>query len=112
MAIYQAFVKGDLDTVLNALHEAIIKGSSTISMEESLNVELSETKLAIRAYERYSILGQNRVSLHLTVAADAENTHVTVISTGGSQGALFKMNTFSEENFLSTVIPAIEKIKK
>lgn len=112
MAKYEAYVAGGIDEVFEYINDAIVKGSSTISIEESSLVQVGETKIAIRAYERYSVLGQNRVSLHLTIASNEEETHVSIISTGASQGMLFKYNFFSEDRFLQTVIPAIERIKK
>lgn len=112
MAIYEADVKGDFDEVFLYLNETIIQASTTISIEESSYVEMGETKLAIRAYERFGALSSNRVSLQLTLIANKENLHVVVISTGASQGMIFKYNFFSEENFLKTVIPAIKKIQK
>lgn len=112
MAIYEADVTGTFEEVLAYLSETIEQGSSTCSLEESSECQIGDTKIAIRAYERYSWLGDNRVSLHLTVASNVEQTHVTVIATGGSQGVIFKFNTIGEDNFLQTIVPAIQKIEK
>ncbi len=112
MAIYEADVTGTFEEVLTFLSTTIVNGSSTCSLEESTEFQVGDTKVAIHAYERYGWLGDNRVSLHLTVVSDMDATHVTVISTGGSQGMIFKFNTISEDNFLRTVVPAIQEIEK
>ena len=112
MAKYEAFVDGEFNQILVYLEEELTKGSQTLSLEEASDYQLGNTRVAIRAYERYSYWGGNRVSLHLTVFSDGEETIVTAISTGGSQGMTIKINTWSESNFLNTIIPAIEKIKK
>ncbi|KAF1305829.1 hypothetical protein IV487_00225 [Enterococcus saccharolyticus] len=112
MAKYEARVVGAFDEILSYLHQELEKGSMTLSLEEESYIELGETKIAIRAYERYSWFGQSRVSLHLTLVSNGQSTVVSAISTGGSQAALLKVNTLSESSFLDSIIPAIEKIKE
>ena len=57
----------------------------------------------MRVYERYSVVGGNRVSLNLTLAGEGEDLFLSAITSGGSQAMLFKINTWGEEAFLDQV---------
>ena len=66
------------------------------------------TRVAVRVYERYSWLGGNRVSMNLTLVGSGENLFLSVITSGGSQGVFFKVNTWGEESFLDTIRDAVD----
>ena len=57
----------------------------------------------VRVYERYSMTGGNRLSMTLTLVGDGDKIYLSGITAGGSQGMLFKFNTFGEEAFLDTL---------
>ena len=60
-------------------------------------------RVTVRVYERYSMTGGNRLSMTLTLVGDEDNIYLSGITAGGSQGVLFKFNTFGEEAFLDTL---------
>ena len=110
MAKYEANLKGDLKSIVAEV-ESRVKNSFSASCEENSSYRIGDTRVVIRAYERYSFMGGNRVSLTV-VFAECENAiHVTAISTGGSQAMLFKVNTYGEESFLNTIVDVLEKYK-
>jgi hypothetical protein len=110
MAKYERYVKGDFDQVLDFLDKTVRNGSLSVTLEESTALNMGNVRMAMRAYERYSLMGSNRVSLTFTLIGDGQRLFVSAMSTGGSQGMLFKINTLGEHSFLKTLVPAIESI--
>jgi len=69
-------------------------------------------RCAVRVYERYSMLGKNRVSLNITLIGEGDKLFLSMISAGGSQAVFFKINTLGEESFLQKAIGVVEKYKR
>lgn len=109
MAKYERRFKGNFKELLNYLHEGIINGSSSASYEDGSDATIGDIKLAVRVYERYSMIGKNRVSLNITILDDGEELFVSAITSGGSQAVFFKINTIGEETFLDLCSNLIEE---
>jgi len=103
MAKLERRFRGNFDMVLNYFHTGILNGSATASYEEGSDYAAEDVRCAVRVYERYSIGGGNRLSLTLTLIGTGENLFLSAIAAGGSQGMLFKVNTWSEAFFLDKV---------
>ncbi len=103
MAKFERAFKGDFDNCINFIEEEILKRSSSSSLEGKTNYDLDDVKVAVRVFERYSLIGSNRVSLNVTLVGKEKDLFISAISSGGSQAVLFKINTFGEEAFLSEV---------
>lgn len=108
MAKYEKRFKGDFNKVVEICRNAVLNGSLSSSMEDQSNIRVNDVDIHVSVYERYSYLGKNRVSLNLTIVAENEDIFLTAITSGGSQAVLFKINTFGEEAFLDTLVPAVE----
>lgn len=102
MAKYERRLNGDFDEVLNLCERAVMKSASA-SYEDGSDLERNGFRLAVRVYERYSMIGSNRVSLNLTLAGYGGELFLTAITSGGSQAVFFKINTLGEESFLETL---------
>ena len=89
-----------------------MRGSVSASYEEGSDYEKDGTRCAIRAYERYSIIGSSRVSLSIVLIGVDDELFVSAISTGGSQAMFFKINTIGEKNFLQSAVELIEEYKR
>ena len=101
MAKFEYKLKGNILDLVNAIHEGILRGSISASFEDESRYETENMICIVQVYERYSMLGENRVSLSVTVAGDRNNNiFVSGITSGGSKAVLFKINTFGEEAFL------------
>ena len=50
------------------------------------------------------------MSMSLTLAGANGSYFLTAITSGGSQGTFFKLNTFGEEAFLETIAGAINDL--
>ncbi len=109
MAKYERSFTGDFADALRFCERTIEGGSVSISLEERSDQSVGDVRLAIRAYERYSYMGGNRVSLNLTLAGHGNQLYVCAISTGGSQAMFFKINRFGEEAFLETLSSELDR---
>lgn len=110
MAKYTAVLHGDLGVIMMKAENAI-KQSISASDEEMSSFSANGVRCVVRAYERYSYIGSNRVSLCITYVQTGEDIYVTAIATGGSQAMLFKINTFGEESFLKKVADVFDQFK-
>jgi hypothetical protein len=108
MAKYEANLNGDLDVILQAIDHEVLNGISA-TFEDGSDIQVGDTRCAVRVYERYSMTGGNRVSLNVTLVGSADDVFLSAIASGGSQAAFFKINTFGEEQFLNRLIGAVEQ---
>lgn len=100
MAKLERHLQGDFLGLLRLIENGIMKGSVSARLEDQSNFETGDVKVAVRVFERYSALGQNRVSLSVTLIGQGGNLFVSGITSGGSQAVFFKINTFGEGAFL------------
>lgn len=110
MAMLERRLSGDFDTILDALHNGVLDGSMSASYEDGTDFTLGDTRCAVRMYERYSMMGGNRVALSLTLAGRGSDLHLTAITAGGSQATFFKINTWGEEAFLDTLAQVLDRL--
>ena len=109
MAKLESRLMGNFQTVLKQLEDTILNGSISASYEDGSDYQGADgTRVAVRVYERYSWLGGNRVSMNLTLVGSGENLFLSVITSGGSQGVFFKVNTWGEKSFLDTIRDAVD----
>lgn len=110
MAKYETYMTGNFDQILHHLEQGILNGSFSASFEDGSDYTCGGTRCAVRVYERYSMIGGNRVSLNLTLVGEGEALFLSAITSGGSQAVLFKLNTFGEEAFLDQVRALVEQL--
>lgn len=108
MAKYEQRVKGNFDEFLNWIHRDITNGSSSVSYEDGSDIDLVDSRVAVRVYERYSMAGGNRVSMNVTIVGTGEDLYISAITSGGSQAVFFKINTIGEETFLELCKNSVE----
>lgn len=112
MAKYEARFNGDFNDILTQIHDGILAGSASASYEDGSFYQYGEVSCAVRVYERYSMLGGNRVSMNVTVMGNGNEIFISAITSGGSQAVFFKMNTLGEKSFLDGLIDIVESYKK
>lgn len=101
MAKLEKIVKGNFDDILNKIEDGILGGNLSSSLEDKSDFVLGAARCSIRVFERYSVTGSNRVSLNVTLFQnDDSDIYISAISSGGSQGMFFKINTLGENAFL------------
>ena len=109
MAKYETTLTGNFDEVLGSIETGIVRGSVSASFEDGSDYTRNGVRLAVRVFERYSMIGSNRVSLSVTLAGDGDSLFLSAITSGGSQAVFFKINTFGEQAFLDRVIAIVQK---
>lgn len=91
----------DFDRLLQRLEQGIIEGSLSATLEDASDFRSGSARCSVRVFERYSYIGNNRVSLTLTLFQNGdEPVRLSAITAGGSQAIFFKINTWGEESFL------------
>lgn len=104
MAKLEKTLTGDFNQILRKIEDGILRGSASASLEDSSDFYTSNARCSVRVFERYSMMGGNRVSMSVTLFQDYEGPiHLSAITAGGSQAVLFKVNTLGEESFLDTL---------
>jgi hypothetical protein len=107
MAYFEQELTGDVDAFVAHLDRSIPGSSITANLESSAEHRIGDARMVVRAYERYSAMGGNRVSLCVSVLAVGDRIAVSAVSSGGSQAMFWKLNTFGEEAFLRKAVEAI-----
>lgn len=100
MAKLEHTLTGDFDSILRRIEDGIINGSLSASLEDSSDFHGENSRCSVRVFERYSMLGKNRVSMNLTLFQSGGTIRMSAITSGGSQAVFFKINTWGEEAFL------------
>lgn len=103
MAKYEKHFKGDFYTVLSQINHGILSNSMSASYEDGSDWTNGNIRCAVRVYERYSMIGGNRVSMNVTLVGNSDDLFLSAITSGGSQAVIFKLNTFGEEAFLDCI---------
>ena len=80
-------------------------------LEAGSDFKDGSARCSVRVFERYSMVGGNRLSLTLTLFQNGdEPIRLSAIAAGGSQAVFFKMNTLGEDAFLEDVKQLLEEI--
>lgn len=102
MAKLEKKIKGNFEEILKKIEEGIIRGSISVTLEDSSDFIIGKSKCSVRVFERYSAIGSNRVSLSVTLFQNNNSEiYISAIASGGSQGIIFKVNTLGENAFLN-----------
>lgn len=108
MAKFETVLTADFIRLLDRIERGIIQGSISASLEDSSDFVAEDARCSVRVFERYSSLGNNRLSLSVTLFQKSDGpVHLSAITSGGSQAVFFKINTFGEEAFLEKLVRLI-----
>ena len=111
MAKYETTLTGNFSEFLQVLDEGVQRGSLSASYEDGSDHTVGGVRCAFRVYERYSMLGGNRLSLAVMLMGNADELFLSMIAAGGSQAMFFKINTWGERSFLQTAVDIVEAYK-
>ncbi|MBE6484964.1 MAG: hypothetical protein E7Z96_09430 [Actinomycetaceae bacterium] len=105
----------DIDALAKHIIEGITSGSISASFEDETRFRYGDVSCIVLVFERYSMIGSNRVSLNVALFGSPDQVQVSAITSGGSRALLWKVNTFGEgafldklDNVLSQLDPATE----
>ena len=98
-----------------AIFEKTIRNKNFDKLLRKLEQEIPDSswsaRCSVRVFERYSMMGGNRLSLTLTMFQNGDSPiRLSAITAGGSQAVFFKVNTLGEESFLDDVKDLLEEI--
>ena len=112
MAIFEKTIRTkSFDTLLHRLERAIPDSSWSADLEAGSDFREGSALCSVRVFERYSMVGGNRLSLTLTLFQNGDSPiRLSAITAGGSQAVFFKVNTLGEEAFLDEVKELLEEI--
>lgn len=112
MAILEKTIRSqNFDALLHRLEREIVNGSWSADLEASSDFTEGSARCSVRVFERYSMIGGNRLSLTLTLFQNADSPiRLSAITAGGSQAVFFKVNTLGEDAFLDEVRGILDDI--
>lgn len=108
MAKLETVLYGDFDEILEKLEKQILNGNMSASLEDTSDFQAGDARCSVRVFERYSMVGGNRVSMNVTLFQNGDRIDLSAITSGGSQAVLWKLNTFGEEAFLDQIRSLVE----
>ncbi len=99
------------DEVLCAVDSGIVNGSASATREGASDSQLDGVRCSVRVYERYSVLGGNRLSMNITLFGRDGDCTLSAITSGGSQAVFLKLNTFGEQAFLDCLNEIVARLQ-
>ena len=111
MAIFEKTIRNkNFDKLLRKLEQEIPDSSWSADLEAGSDFKEGDARCSVRVFERYSMMGGNRLSLTLTMFQNGDSPiRLSAITAGGSQAVFFKVNTLGEESFLNDVKDLLEE---
>ena len=104
MAKISRTLRCDFYELQSRIENGILQGSISATLEDRADYVTPEARCSVLVFERYSYMGKNRVSMSITLfQAGNGPVQLCAITSGGSQAMFWKVNTWGEESFLSTL---------
>lgn len=104
MAKLERRLNENFGQLLNRIENGVLNASISATLEEKSDFRGETSRCSVRVFERYSYMGQNRVSMSVTLFQENNGpVCLSAITSGGSQAIFFKLNTLGEEAFLETL---------
>ena len=101
MAKLEKVIDGDFDALLARIERGLLEGGVSAAPEDSSDLQEGGARCSVRAFERFSYTGGNRLSMSVTLFQSGNGpVHLSAITAGGSQALFVKINTWGEEAFL------------
>ena len=101
MAKLEKILNGNFNELIDLIENGILKSSFSASLEDKSDFKSENARCSVRVFERYSTVGNNRVTLNVTLFQENDGPiFLSAITSGGSQAMFFKINTWGEEAFL------------
>lgn len=105
MAKLERTLQGNFEEFVQKIEDGILNGSMSASLEDKSEFYSGDARCCVLVFERYSYIGNNRVSMNVTLFQNADDKiYLSAITSGGSQAVFFKINTWGEEAFLDKLI--------
>ncbi|GAU76497.1 DUF6054 family protein [Fusibacter sp. 3D3] len=103
MAKFEKTLIGEFDKITTDLHKHIMDSAVSMNLVDESHHEFGNTKVMVRAYDKYFMRNSSRASLSVTVVSDEEALFVSAIGSGGGQGIFFNFNWGAEDELVGVV---------
>ena len=112
MAKFECVIPGTygFEETLKYFHDYLSTSSLSSSYEDGSDFRTEKMKVAVRVYEKYTILGENRLSMTVTLATDGTDIYATAITAAGS-GGFVKVWAWGEDGYLEHFIEAAKQFE-
>lgn len=111
MAKFECRITGyEFDTVMNYFHRQITGGSVSSSYEGGSSYQKGAVRSVVRVYERYTLMGDNRLSMTVMLAGDGQEVVACAITAAGG-GGMAKLIGWGENSFLNCFVNAAEQFE-
>lgn len=110
MAKFERALKGQLDVIINRIHQDIMQSAVSMKLVDESNYTIENTKIAVRVYDKYYMRSGSRASLSLTVVSHGDEVYVSAIGAGGGLGIFMNFSWGSEKNLVAVVEESIRKL--
>lgn len=100
----------DFDEVLNYFHQHLSTSSVSASYESGSDYRSGAVRACVRVYERYTLMGNNRLSMTVMLASSGQEIFASAITAAGGNG-VWKLAGWGEEEFLEHFISAAKQFE-
>lgn len=107
MAKYEAYVMGNIETVMEQLHTDIMDAGATMNLVDESFDMVGTAKVAVKVYDKYFMRNGNRASLSVTAVESDGKVFVSAIGSGGGQGILFNFSLGAESEMVDIVAESL-----
>ena len=100
----------DFDKTLKYFHDYLSTSSLSSSYEDGSDYCVGNMRVAVRVYEKYTILGENRLSMTVTLATNGGEIFASAITAAGS-GGFVKVWAWGEDGYLEHFVDAAKQFE-
>ena len=100
----------DFDKVLKYFHDYLSTSSVSSSYEDGSDYCVGNVRVAVRVYEKYTLMGENRLSMTVTLASDGTEIFASAITAAGG-GGMVKIWAWGEDGYLKHFIEAANQFE-
>lgn len=109
MAKLELTLNGNFSEILRHIEKGVLNGSFSATLEESGDFYENGARCSVRVFERYSFMGQNRLSLSVTLFQGDGPIRLFAVTSGGSQAMFFKIIPWGEGSFMEAFYKCIKE---
>ncbi len=103
MSSLNRIVQGNFDTVVKEVENGIMNSSLSASFEDDYNTMVGGKQVALRIFERYTMMGGNRLTMSVLFTERGNDSVEIYAVTSGGGGGLVKIINWGEDSFLGTL---------
>lgn len=112
MATLKRNFRGNFEDTKSFFKNYMDKKFLTSTFEDEVENNVNGVNIWTGVFEKYYLWGGNRMSLTVVIIEENNNIVCNMITSGGSTGAIFKMDTYGEQQFLVDILYDVDNYIK